>query len=119
MSGSTSTTAPVGCSRRRPATFFPPGREFVALWRYLVSHCRDGALDDTCSCLSRKVSRYAGAPCRPGRTRICLDVFHELGLLSLIEHQRQLHIHLTSDGRKVNLDESVIIRKLKQRKAGE
>lgn len=77
------------------------------------------ALDDTCSCLSRKVSRYAGAPCRPGRTRICLDVFHELGLLSLIEHQRQLHIHLTSDGRKVNLDESVIIRKLKQRKAGE
>lgn len=108
-----------GLQPEEAGDLLPSRREFVALWRYLVSHCRDGALDDTCSCLSRKVSRYAGAPCRPGRTRICLDVFHELGLLSLIEHQRQLHIHLTSDGRKVNLDESVIIRKLKQRKAGE
>ena len=47
------------------------------------------------------------------------DVFHELGLLSLTEHQRQLQITLTSDGRKVDLDQSAIIRKLKQRKAGE
>ena len=35
------------------------------------------------------------------------------------EHQRQLQITLTSDGRKVDLDQSAIIRKLKQRKAGE
>ena len=97
----------------------PARKEFVALWRYLTSHSQNGGLEDTCSCLSRKVSRFAGTPCRPGRTRICLDVFHELGLLSLSEHQRLLHITITSDGHKVDLNQSAIIRKLKKRKAGE
>ena len=97
----------------------PTRNEFVALWRYLMSHNQSGNLLETCDCLSRKVARYAGTPCRPGRTRICLDVFHELGLLTLSEHQRQLRITLTSDGRKVDLDQSVIIRSLKKRKAGE
>ena len=104
---------------REAGDLLPARAEFVALWRYLVSHSQGGVLLDTCSCLSRKVTRYAGTPCRPGRTRVCLDVFHELGLLSLTEHQRQLQITLTSDGRKVDLDQSAIIRKLKQRKAGE
>ncbi len=101
------------------ADLLPARKEFVALWRYLVAHSRGGVVDDTCTCLSRKVSRYAGTPCRPGRTRICLDVFHELGLLSLSEHQRLLHITLTSDGRKVDLDQSAIIRRLKEQKAGD
>ncbi len=100
------------------ADLLPARKEFVALWRYLVAR-RGGVVDDTCTCLSRKVSRYAGTPCRPGRTRICLDVFHELGLLSLSEHQRLLHITLTSDGRKVDLDQSAIIRRLKEQKAGD
>ncbi|MEA4965999.1 MAG: single-stranded-DNA-specific exonuclease RecJ [Oscillospiraceae bacterium] len=97
----------------------PARVEFVALWRYLVSHSPAGNLQDTCTCLSRKVARYAGVPCRPGHTRICLDVFRELGLLSLSEHQRQLHIIIASDGRKVNLDQSEIIKRLKKRKSGE
>lgn len=97
----------------------PARCEFVALWRYLMTHSQQGAVQDTCTCLSRKVSRYADVPCRPGHTRICLDVFGELGLLSLSEHQRQLHITITSDGRKVDLDQSEIIRGLKKRKSGE
>lgn len=97
----------------------PARKEFVVLWRYLMSHSQKGMLLDTCACLSRKVSRSSGIACRPARTRICLDVFHELGLLSLTEHQHQLHITLTSDGRKVDLNQSIIIRKLTQQKAGE
>lgn len=97
----------------------PARSEFVSLWRYLMSHSQDGILSDTYTCLSRKVSRYAGTDCRPARIRICLDVFDELGLLQLEEHQRLLHITLTSDGRKVDLDQSSIIQKLKLRKAGE
>ena len=97
----------------------PMRSEFVALWRYLMSHNNAGVLLDTCDCLSRKVSRYAGLPCRPGHTKICLDVFHELGLLALSEHQFMLHITLTSNGSKVDLDQSVIIRRLKKQKAGE
>ena len=40
-------------------------------------------------------------------------------MLSLSEHQRLLHITLTSDGRKVDLDQSAIIRRLKEQKAGD
>ena len=97
----------------------PDRSEFVVLWRYLMSHSQKGTLLDTCDCLARKVARSSGTDCRPVRTRICLDVFHELGLLSLSEHQHQLHITLTSDGRKVDLNQSIIIRKLTQQKAGE
>jgi len=97
----------------------PSRSEFVSLWRYLMSHSQDGVLEDTYTCLSRKVSRYAGTDCRPARSRICLDVFDELGLLMLREHQGRLHITLTSDGRKVDLDQSSIIQRLKSRKAGE
>ena len=84
-----------------------------------MSHHEAGLLNDTSDCLTRKVSRYAGTPCRPARTRICLDVFHELGLLTLSEHQQMLQITITSDGKKVDLDQSVIIRRLKKQKAGE
>ena len=56
---------------------------------------------------------------RPARIRICLDVFDELGLLTLEEHQRLLQVTLTSDGRKVDLDQSGIIQSLKSRTAGE
>ena len=101
------------------ADLLPARSEFVSLWRYLMSHSQEGMLSDTYTCLSRKVSRYAGIDCRPARIRICLDVFDELGLLQLEEHQRLLHITLTSDGRKVDLDQSGIIQQLKFRKAGE
>ncbi|MCQ2433440.1 MAG: single-stranded-DNA-specific exonuclease RecJ [Clostridia bacterium] len=93
----------------------PTRAEFVALWRYLVSHAENGCLTETCDCLARKVSRYAGTDCRPARTRICLEVFRELELLKLTEESKIFRILLTSDGKKVNLDRSGIIANLKNR----
>ncbi len=97
----------------------PQRPEFVAVWRYLASHSRDGGLEDDCCCMSRKISRYAGIPASFVRTKICLDVFAEQGLIDLRQTGRTVHITLTSGGRKVNLDGSRILMRLKQLKAGD
>ncbi len=96
----------------------PSRAEFVALWRYLNSRKTDSVLQETGDCLSRKVARYSGIACRPCRTRICLDVFHELGLLDLQEHQQLIEITLTSDGRKVDLERSLILKRLNKQTDG-
>ena len=69
--------------------------------------------------MSRKISRYAGIPASFVRTRICLDVFAEQGLIDLRQSGRTISITLTSGGRKVDLDGSRIIMRLKQLKAGD
>ena len=97
----------------------PRRPEFVAVWKYLASHSRDGGIEDDCCCMSRKISRYAGIPASYVRTKICLDVFAEQGLIDLRQTGRTVHITLTSGGRKVDLEDSRIIMRLKQLKAGD
>ncbi len=97
----------------------PQRPEFVAVWRYLAANCRDGGIEDDCCCMSRKISRYAGIPASFVRTKICLDVFAEQGLIRLRQTGRTVQITLTAGKRKVDLDDSRIIMRLKQLKAGD
>lgn len=92
----------------------PNRTEFVAIWRYLSANAADGGLQEEFSCLYRKMIRASGMPISMARARICLDVFDEQGLIRLQKQQRSLNILLTSDGRKVDLDNSEIIKKLKR-----
>lgn len=92
----------------------PNRTEFVAIWRYLSANAADGGLQEEFSCLYRKMIRASGMPISMARARICLDVFDEQGLIRLQKQQRSLNILLTSDGRKVDLDNSDIIKKLKR-----
>ena len=97
----------------------PERCDFTAVWRYLVANVQEQQLVEDLSCLSRKIARYAGAPCSPGRLQICLDVFRERGLLSLKTAHGRIRILLANRSGKVDLDQSPIIIKLKQQKAGE
>lgn len=97
----------------------PKRPEFVAVWRYLTSHSQDGSITEECCCMSRKIARYAGIPASFVRTKICLDVFAEQGLIDLRQTGQTIHITLMSGNRKVNLDDSRIILRLKQLKAGD
>lgn len=92
----------------------PNRTEFVAIWRYLSANAADGGLQEEFSCLYRKMIRASGMPISMARARICLDVFDEQRLIRLQKQQRSLNILLTSDGRKVDLDNSDIIKKLKR-----
>ena len=51
-----------------------------------------------------------------GKTRICLDVFAELGLIQLQTNCRYFKIRITTDGRKVDLNQSGIVQRLRAQK---
>ena len=92
----------------------PSRSEFALVWRYLISHCTGGEMVENAACLCRKITYSTGKTCSLMRTRICLDAFHELGLIDLQRHPKYLHIRITSDGRKVDLNQSSVVRFLRQ-----
>ena len=98
----------------------PPNREhFVSLWKYLSHHSQEGVLRDSWANLAGKSARKAGHPEDLTRTRICLDVLEELGLLSVRQKKNALEITLGQDSKKVDLDSSRILRDLHRRLSGE
>ena len=102
------------------ASLLPPRSEFVAVWRYLKGHCQDGVLREQADCLCRKIARSMGQPVSFVRTRICLDVFQECGLLSVSRRQEQYEIRLKDEpAQRVDLNRSPILLALRQRCGGE
>lgn len=97
----------------------PSREEFVALWKYLSANAPGGLLTDDAACLARKVSRSTGLPTSTMRTRVCLDVFHERGLIDLHTRRQQVHIRLTASGPKVDLNSSSILIHLKELSRGD
>jgi len=100
------------------AMLLPARSDFTAVWRYIAANTQNRQLVEELGCLSRKIARFSGMPCSPGRLRICLDVFRERGLLSFESSHGQVHILLSEPTAKVDLDRSPIIIKLKQQKGG-
>ena len=100
------------------ARLLPTRREFVAVWRYLIANSREERLQENFSCMSRKIARSAAESLTLGKTRICLDVFAEQGLIELKTCRRCYQIRITTDGSKVDLDASPIVRALRAAKAG-
>ena len=96
----------------------PTRQDFAAVWRYLAAFSQDGVLSEELGCLSRKISRCAKLPLSAGKTRICLDVLAEQGLLQLEQRPKSLCIRLCANGRKVDLEKSPILIHLKKQKAG-
>jgi single-stranded-DNA-specific exonuclease len=106
-------------SQEEAAELLPARQEFVAVWRYLVAHAENNCVAEDLGCLSRKISRCAGLPCSTLRTRICLDVFNEQGLLQLELRPKSIRITLSAEGKKADLSRSGILTHLEQLKAGE
>lgn len=96
----------------------PLRQDFVIVWRYLTANAQDGMVCEEFGCLARKIARFAGFACTPGKIRVCLDIFQEQGLLQLEQRPKLLAIRLTSDGHKVDLEQSPILLHLKELKAG-
>ena len=99
-------------------SLLPARQDFVAVWRYLAAFSQDGTLCEELGCLSRKISRCAKLPLSAGKTRICLDVLAEQGLVQLEQRPKTLLIRLCANGRKVDLEKSPILIHLKKQKAG-
>jgi single-stranded-DNA-specific exonuclease len=97
----------------------PPRQEFAAVWRYLSAHAQDGSVMDEFSVLARKIARSADMPCSFVRTRVCLDVFEERGLIELERGSRTISIKLTPGPGKVDLQSSAILLRLRNHKEGD
>ena len=98
------------------ARLLPSRDEFVAVWRYLMaSGSRE--LQEDLPCMGRKLVRNSAGTAAQGMTlgkaRICLDVFAELGLIELQTGRSCCRIRLTTDGSKVDLDQSPIVKALR------
>ena len=98
------------------ARLLPTRSEFVAVWRYLIANSRDDRLQENFACMGRKIARGAAESLTLSKARICLDVFAEQGLIELHASRRCCQIRLTSDGHKVDLDASPIVKALRAAK---
>lgn len=98
------------------AALIPPRQEFAAVWRYLSANSVEGSLMDELAALARKIARSADLPVSFVRTRICLDVMAERGLICMEEAPHGTVIHLTAGPEKVDLQSSAILVKLQNMK---
>ena len=111
-------------SRREPlrpedaARLLPNRSQFVAVWRYLIANSKGDRLQEDFLCMSRKIIRGSAETLTLGKTRICLDVFAEQGLIDLDPNPRCCRIRITTDGSKVDLDQSAIVKALRAAKGG-
>ena len=92
----------------------PQRQDFVATWRYLAHYAGKGTLTEQPLALSNRIARTFGLPCGCSRTLICLDVLQERGLIDLAAEPKVLRITLRQVEQKVDLDDSSILRQLRQ-----
>ena len=88
------------------------------MWRYLNGHARLGRVEDTARRLARGVSRTYGIKETVMRTLVCLDVMDERGLIRVEQSTDHLRIDLCQVERKVDLEGSELMKRLR-RLAGE
>ena len=92
----------------------PVRTDFVVLWRWLERQsARTPVIEDSPEHIARGVARSSGQPEVPVRTMVCLKVMEERGLISLDGRER-LSITLHHLEHKVDLDDSVILRRLRR-----
>ena len=96
------------------AGLIPPREEFAAVWRYLSANAREGVVEDEFFVLARKIARSAAIPCSFVRTKVCLDVLEERGLLRVSGSSGVLAIRLTPGPGKVDLQRSAILMQLRE-----
>ncbi len=93
----------------------PEREEFVNLWRYLKRETASRpVLEDTPARIARGVARAAGQREQVLHTLVCLDVMHERGIITMYSQIDRLRIHINPVQEKVDLEDSHILRRLRQ-----
>ena len=102
-----------GLSPRDAARLLPSREQFVRIWRVLERDAADGVLSGPELPLLRRIaSELTGAECFV-RAALCLDIFAERGLLTLERAGDVLTLRLTSEGKRVELDENPYLARLR------
>ena len=96
-------------------TLLPSRAEFVALWRYLERQSAGrNYMEDTPAHIARGTARSVGQRETLTHTLLCLDVFAERGLICLSRRADLLAISINHLDTKVDLEQSAILRRLRE-----
>ncbi len=91
----------------------PQREEFASLWRYLVS-C-GGVAEDTAERIAQQTARLSQLPPSVTRTKICLDVLEECGLVQLEHRNGRVRIRSRArGGEKMDLEQTNLMRRLRK-----
>jgi len=63
-------------------------------------------------CLCRKIVRWSGKPMSLGQMMTCLDIFRDVGLLTITRMHKYLSIRLTPGDSKADLNQSQTMQRL-------
>ena len=99
----------------REAELLTPDRATLAtVWRFLAGY--GGAIRESPICLCRKIVRASGNPMTLGQLMTCLDIFRDVGLLSVCRMHKYISITLTPGKSKTDLSGSQTLQRLLQAK---
>ena len=88
-----------------------PDRPMLAMvWRYLAgSGC---PIEESPICLCRKIVRWSGKAMGLGQMMTCLDIFQDVGLLTVVRRRKKLSIQVDHSGKKADLNTSKTMQRL-------
>lgn len=87
-----------------------PDRKMLALvWRYLDAA---NPVQESPMCLCRKIVRWSGQPLNLGQMLTCLDIFRDVGLLTVQRQHKYVSIRLTPGEGKGDLSRSQTMQRL-------
>ena len=87
-----------------------PDRKMLALvWRYLDAA---NPVQESPVCLCRKIVRWSGKPLNLGQMLTCLDIFRDVGLLTVQRQHKYVSIRLTPGDGKADLSQSQTMQRL-------
>ena len=87
-----------------------PDRKMLALvWRYLDAA---NPVQESPVCLCRKIVRWSGQPLNLGQMLTCLDIFRDVGLLTVQRQHKYVSIRLTPGEGKADLSRSQTMQRL-------
>jgi len=91
----------------------PQREEFTSLWRYLTS-C-GGVAEESAESMAQNAARLSKLPPSVTRTRICLDVLEECGLVHLEQRGARLRVRSRArTGAKMDLEQTNLMRRLRK-----
>lgn len=87
-----------------------PDRKMLALvWRYLDAA---NPVQESPMCLCRKIVRWSGQPLNLGQMLTCLDIFRDVGLLTVQRQHKYVSIRLTPGEGRADLSRSQTMQRL-------
>ncbi len=93
-----------GTLTRQDASVLLPDRAQLAMvWKYLAGAT---CLQEEPLCLCRKIVRWSGRPLSLGQLLTCLDIFQDVGLLTMTRQHKYTTIRLTAGSQKADLNQS-------------